>query len=274
MSFKQKVSIAARKTTFQAKKHSPKIFTGLGIGGLVLTGYLSYRAAGKFREITEDVEALQEAGHEVPKGEVIKRTAVVLAPPVIAGAVSIGFILSAYHILSSRNSILAGALATTSKQVKTLRDRIKEHYPDATFAPLNETTTEVTNEEGELITKVAIDRLDIPHTEGTWFDKSTEATYDDLSYNEAYIQSVAQLIEERIAASGFVTLNELYAALHIPVSKRESRIGALLGWTEYNTFELTKEVFDITNEMGDVHPEIFISWPPVVEIYEQQATSW
>ena len=49
---------------FLGKKHSPLILTVTGMAGLATTGVLSYKAAKKVVDITEDIEAMRENGDD------------------------------------------------------------------------------------------------------------------------------------------------------------------------------------------------------------------
>lgn len=262
------------RTTFQLKKHSPAIMTGAGILGLVGTAYLSYRSASSVRIIVEDMEAGNEAGTPLSKKEISIRMAKALALPVAAGTASVALILGSYHVLSNRNAVLSSALATASAQIQSLHAKIKEHYPDANLAPAEFEEREGINEDGEKEKRmVAVERKMLDDTVGIWYDRSTEYASDDFNYNRAAIQAVSIALEEKIARRGSITLNDVFSALHVPVDKRVARLGALLGFNEYNTFGLEQTVVQEQDANGQYHPQIYVSWPTAQNVYEDQSRS-
>lgn len=260
------------QTLNQGKKHSPIILTGVGIVGLGATAYLTYKSADQLHAIVAGMEECRRENQPIPKAQVAKDLGKALWKPAVVGTLSVAAILGSYHILSNRNKILAGALATTSSQLSALHKKIRDEYPEFNNAPVVEEERTGINEEGEEETKVvAIERKHLDSTIGVWYDRSSEYAYDDFGYNRAAIHAAGIALEEKIARRGSITLNDVFSALHVSVDSAEARMGALLGWSEFNTFELEQTVVQTQDGSGNFHPEIYVSWPTPRYIYEDQA---
>lgn len=260
---------------FQVKKHAPLIMTITGVAGLGATAYLAYRAHGKVATITEEIEERRANGDEVPTGETIGRVAIAILPPVVTGSLSIAAILGSYHVLNGRNQVLATALSTAIAENKSIKEKIRQHYPDALTAPATPDgegviVDEETGKEKKVVTAKIEDR---PSLEGIWFNKSDEYVKDDHTYNLAFIKAKSEVLDAKLQRTGFLSLNEVYSALNIPKSEANYRIGSLMGWTDGvsgNYFDLDYDVVRVEDEeTGVIRPEIYIHWPDVTSLYDK-----
>lgn len=258
------------KIRIKIGKHSPLILTGLGVAGLCATGYLSYKSAGRVKEITEDIEIKRENNEPVDRLEFGKQLIGAIAAPVIVGTLSITAIIGSYHVLNNRNSILASALATASAERAFYKKRMLENNPNALTGPVeNEEEYEIEEADDKGKKKkrkvVVVDKADIMSLNGEWFDKSSEYYYDDFYYNQSYIEAASKALDAKFNKKGVLLLNEVYSALHMPTSKA----GTSFGWTDADRvfFELDQTVYQIKDESGQFHPEIFVSWPEPRPVY-------
>lgn len=269
-----KANDTARLVQFQAKKNAPLLMTVGGVAGLGLTAYLAYKSRDKIVAITEEVEEMRERGEEVPTMQVLGRVGTAIAAPVCTGILSIGMITGSYVILSGRNKLLAGALSSALDENGRLKRRIKEEYPEAITAPVDEVTDGVTiNEEGrEEIVKTA-KVSERPSLEGVWFNKSQEYIDDDHQYNMAFIKSKAEILDNKLRRTGFLTLNEVYSILNIPKSEVNYRVGSMVGWTDGvdgNYFDLESDIVMVTDpDDGYAKPQIYVHWPEVTSLYDK-----
>lgn len=263
---KRKFHKAGRKI----RKHSPAILMASGIVGFIGFGVTMYKAQPKIEEIVEEVEAKQEAGEEVDKMAVVKRTARALALPVALGVVSTAAMVWSYKIQTNRIVTLSGALAATQAAHRKLQNKIKtklgeEEYKK--FVTTDEVVTKTVDDEGNEAETVEKVKAEIDSTLGEWFSESSEYASDSLDYNLQWIESKAASLDLKLFGRGTLLLNEVRDSLGFP----RIRMGALLGWsTAGQVFSIDTMVYNeedpITHELK---PNIRVSWTPPQYIYDE-----
>lgn len=117
-------------------KKSPEIFTGLGIGGFVTTVALTAKAAPKvaaahhgYVELRAHKANTKDERIDLWREEIYELAPAVL-PPVISGAMSIGFVLAAHNIQSKRAATLATAYSLAEKTLTTYQEKALEKLGD------------------------------------------------------------------------------------------------------------------------------------------------
>ena len=260
------ISTNIEKIQFNVKKNSPLIMTITGIVGLGATALLAYKAHKKVTAIVEDVEDARKHGDEVNAPVIVAKVGLALAPTILVGGLSIASIFGSYHVLTNRNGLLASALATVTAENNYIKRRVHEKYPDALLAPAEkEETKTITDKDGNEKKVTVVTPKDVPSMEGVWFHTSDEYVRDDLNYDQTFISTKERLLDNKLNDRGFLSMNEMYAVLGIPTTK----LGDSFGWTEKIPFELSQQVFNVTDESGYSVPDIYISWPPVVSLYNK-----
>mgnify|MGYP007075983152 FL=1 len=152
---------------FLGKKHSPLILTVTGMAGLAATGVLSYKAAKKVVDITEDIEAMRENGDNVDRKYQLIRVGKAVLPPLLIGSASLVAIFGSYHVLNKRNGVLATALSYVTAENKRIKARLKsEDLLHLAAVNTVETEEEILDEDGNKVT--VIDRVDIPQLDSVW----------------------------------------------------------------------------------------------------------
>lgn len=265
--FKENMEVAA----YNYKKKEPLIMIATGLIGFGITAVLAYKAKDKVNAIVEDVEALRANDMPVPVGETIIRTAKALSPAIITGSLSATAILRSYHVLTGRNALLASALASATQANHRLRKQIREQYPDdpnAQFIGQREEVLAGPEEEGKKNPKTVsvINPDEIQWMEYTYFNKSSEFYKEDLNYNQMFIASVDNALNQKLMRQGFLTLTTVYDALKIPLTKPQRRAGSELGWTDSNPFSLDTHVVMVKDENGYAYPVPVIEFDPVRDI--------
>ena len=250
---------------FLGKKHSPLILTVTGMAGLATTGVLSYKAAKKVVDITEDIEAMRENGDDVDRKYQLIRVGKAVLPPLLIGSASLVAIFGSYHVLNKRNGVLATALSYVTAENKRIKARLKSEDLLHLAAPVNtvETEEEILDEDGNKVT--VIDRVDIPQLDSVWYDNESEYyVSDDHSYNQMSIQAAERRINERQCESNVITLNELLNELGFQPKK----VGTTFGWFSHELITLEQTVMQERTEDGDLRPIILITWPEPHYIYD------
>lgn len=265
--FKENMEVAA----YNYKKKEPLIMVATGLVGFCITAALAYKAKDKVNAIVEDVEALRANDMPVPVGETIMRTTKALSPALIAGTLSTAAILRSYHVLTGRNALLASALASATQANHRLRKQIREQYPNdpnAQFIGQREEVLAGPEEEGKKNPKTVsvINPDEIQWMEYTYFNKSSEFYKEDLNYNQMFIASIDNALNQKLMRQGFLTLTAVYDALKIPLTKPQRRAGSELGWTDCNPFSLDTHVVMVKDENGYAYPVPVIEFDPVRDI--------
>jgi hypothetical protein len=257
MTFKQTLNKVGRKVA----KHSPAIFTGVGVVGLGATAYLAYKSRDKVEAIVENIEAKREAGEEINKVEVVREFVEATYLPITVGALSVASIIMSHSIQRKRILTLSGVLAAEQARNVYFEKKYKKVHGEEAYREFVVPTDEVEHVEvgkngKEKITVQKV-KKEVDQTIGQWYDESSEYTSDDHQYNVAFIEAVNDRMQTLLFQRGSLLLNEVREALGF----ERIRAGALLGWTTRDNFEIEKNVMkmfdETTNEMRD---EIWVTW--------------
>lgn len=262
MSFKlEHITQNVNAIQFQLKKNSPLIMTIGGIAGLCGTALMAYKAHGKVKAIVEDIEEQREQGIEINKTHELVRVGMAVAPTILMGAASVSMILGSYHVLTNRNSLLASALSTALAENDRFKKQVKEQFPDAVLAPAD---VEMEEDKDGNRKVVSVNPRDIPTLEGVWFHNSGSFTKDDNDYNQVFISTKSRQLDNKLQTQTYLTLNDVYAALDMPVTKQ----GAIFGWTSSMYFDLEQTLHLVREPEGEYY-DIWIKWPSPVPIYDK-----
>lgn len=258
-----------KKVGNKVSKHSPAIFTGIGVVGLGATAYLAYKSRAKVEEVVEEVERKNSLDLEVNKVEVAKGIAEAIYQPVVVGTLSVTCILMAHRIQNKRIMTLAGALAVEQTRNIYFEKKYRKQHGDEAYEKFIIPTEEVEKIEvgknGK--EKVTIDEVkkDIDLSIGQWYDQSSEYAADDHTYNIAMIDSVADRLETILFQRGTLTLNEVREALGF----ERIRSGALLGWTTSDVFSIDKHISNLGDvENGESLEQIWVTWSRPRYVYD------
>lgn len=259
-----------QKVSMKVAKHSPAIFTGVGIVGLGATAYLAYKSRDKVEKVVTEIEKKNELQVPVSKAEVAKDIAEAVYQPVLVGAVSVTCILLAHRIQHKRILTLAGALAVEQTRNIYFEKKYRKQHGDEAYSKFiipteEEEKVEITKNGKEKITIEEV-KKDVDHTIGQWYDESTEYVIDDHAYNIAMIDSINDRMQTILFQRGTLTLNELREALGF----ERIRAGALLGWTTSDSFDIEKHVSALGNEdLGEAREQIWVTWTRPRYIYDE-----
>ena len=257
MSMKTKLA----QLTFGIKKHSPAIFTGLGIVGIGATAYLAYKSKDKVEAVVEDIERKNDLGLEVSKVEVVRDITEAVYQPVVVGALSVTCILMAHRIQHQRILTLAGALAVEQTRNIYFEKKYRKQYGDEEYQRFITPTEEIEHVE-ELKNgkeKITVEQVktDIDGSIGEWYSNSSEYAADDHTYNIALIDSVTDRLQTLLFQRGHLLLNEVREELGF----ERTRSGALLGWSTADFFEIEKVMTDLGDvSKGEPKDQIWVTW--------------
>lgn len=297
-----KLGKAIAKVGRVINKNAPILLTVAGVAGVGATAVFSYKAKDKVEDVVDKLEEsqnklaeiqeiesrldnreerLSDHEYEVLKNElelantqykpytnleVARDIAGAVALPVLTGVASVTAIALSYYIQNNRIVNLAAALATSSAENALMRKQYKQLHGEEKYNEFISTHQEEVQLEGEKKPKKVnvADDLSQSTTEA-WFRESAFFASDDYDYNMSYINSKLDSMDLRLFQRGFLTLNEVYDALGLPITKQ----GALLGWSTGDFSWEVRPVNVLDRETNTVVPEPLIKWTRPVYIYDK-----
>lgn len=258
------------KVSGKLAKHSPTIFTGIGIVGLGATAYLAYKSRDKVEAVVEDIEMKNDLEIPVSKAEVVKDIAEAVYQPVVVGVVSVTCILLAHRIQHKRILTLAGALAVEQSRNIYFEKKYRKQHGDEEYSKFITPTEEAEHVEEDKNGKKKFSTKDVKKqvdlSIGQWYNESSEYTRDDHYYNISMIDSVNDRLQTILFQRGTLTLNEVREALGF----ERIRSGALLGWTTADSFEIEKHINMLGDEsIGESKEQIWVTWTRPRYVFEE-----
>ena len=264
-----KASGALNKIGFGLKKRSPEILVAVGVVGTVVSAVMACKATTKINTILDETKEQLDKIHEyagIPDvaekynaEDAKKDTAIVYAqagvklaklyaPAVGLGILSISSILASNNILRKRNMAISAALAAATQDFKDYRNRVIERFGKEVDHQLRynikaeEIEETVTDEKGkEKKVKKSIEVAD-PNASGyvKYFTRSNPYWEEDSSYVEMFLRSQQNYANDKLKATGHLTLNDVYDMLGF----HDSKAGMVVGW-----------IYDLDHPNGDNYVE-------------------
>lgn len=260
------VSRTANKLGFGLKKHSPEILVVAGIAGTVASTVLACKATLKVNDIltetkdnldkihscSEDPEMADkysEDDHKKDTAIVYAQTGIKLArlyaPAIVVGSLSITGILASNKILRKRNVALAAAYATVDRTFKEYRSRVVDRFGEQVDHELRynikakefeEKTVDGKGKEKTVKKEVAVSDVNEVGDFARYFDDRSPCWNESADMNMLFLRSEQSYANDLLKIKGFLTLNEVYERLGLPLSKA----GMVVGW-----------IYDKDNPVGD-----------------------
>lgn len=264
-----KASGALNKIGFGLKKRSPEILVAVGVVGTVVSAVMACKATTKIDTILDETKEQLDKIHEYAGNPDVaekynaedakKDTAIVYAqtgvklaklyaPAVGLGILSISSILASNNILRKRNMAISAALAAATQDFKDYRNCVIERFGKEVDHQLRynikaeEIEETVTDEKGkEKKVKKSIEVAD-PNASGyvKYFTRSNPYWEEDSSYVEMFLRSQQNYANDKLKATGHLTLNDVYDMLGF----HDSKAGMVVGW-----------IYDLDHPNGDNYVE-------------------
>lgn len=263
-----KASRLLSNASLQFRKHSPEILMVAGVVGTVASTVLACKATLKVNEVLEEKKNTIDAIHTCLENETIEYTeedskkdltilyaqtgiklVKLYAPAVILGALSITSIVAGHRILKKRNLALAAAYAVVDKGFKDYRKRVVERFGEQLDKELRynlkakEIEEVVKDKDGnEKVEKKVVNVVDNENPlngvseYAKFFDEVSTNWSKDPEYNLMFLRRQQDWANEKLKATGYLFLNEVYDMLGIP----RTQAGQVVGW-----------IYDTKNPNGD-----------------------
>lgn len=211
---KHGIKMAARL----ARNHSSTIMATAAVGGVAVTGIVSYNAGLKVGELVseENEKRLYKAenlGLEyrpmTPK-EIFKASARHYIVPIISAGVTIGFIITANRIDAHKKAVLASAYALSERTLQKYQDKITEMLGEETEEKIRNAVTDdeiKANPPTKNNQVVVVDG-------GVTFKDSFSGRY--FKSTIAQVEKAGNKVDRDLNYEMQATLNDLYYELGIP----------------------------------------------------------
>ena len=296
-----KVGMTFNKVGFGLKKRSPEILVAVGVVGAVVSAVMACKATTKIDNILDETKKQLDKIHEYAEKpdaaekysmeDAKKDTAIIYiqtgvklaklyAPAVGLGAVSISCILASNNILKKRSMAISAALAAATQEFKEYRDRVVDRFGkeidhqlryNIKAAEIEETITDEKGEEKKV--KKNIEVAD-PNASGyvKYFTRSNPYWEEDPSYAEMFLRAQQSYANDKLKATGHLTLNDVYDMLGF----HDSKAGMVVGWIydldhpngdNYVEFDVKK--VNLPNEQGGYEEAYAIDFNVDGNIYEK-----
>lgn len=227
MTLRNFVKVAER----YAIDNSPTLMSAFAVTGTLATAWLTGKATFRAAEIIrgrQTIEDLKELGHEFTTKEKVGLVWKEYIPPAIAVVGTIGFIVTANSISSTRLAALAAAYKISEKQITEYKDKVQE-----TFGK---------NKESEMRDQLAQDRVNNNPPHGQIMLPSQHVLCYD-AYSSRYFRSDMQTLKKAqnelnrgmmMGSHQVATLSDWYDKIGMSNTKFSDDIG----WNSENQVEL------------------------------------
>lgn len=244
------------KITLRAKKYGPTILVATGVvAGIAATGtaiYSTLHCEEIIEEHEENIKKIEKAQYVVAndpdfEGKYTQedadrdRKAVTMrmafqfakryAPTIVLTATSIGCILAGHRMLSKRNAAAMAAFTAISSKFDDYRQAVQDRLGvdverDIFRRIVEEAELDEDGEPNGDIHKKQ-DKKNVDLSTDRFFDEMSvywDAYNPDM--NVAHLRAVTKMAQDRLVASGYLFLNDVYDMLGIP----RTPAGQVLGW--------------------------------------------
>ncbi len=296
-----KVGGTVNKIGFGLKKRSPEILVAVGVVGTVVSAVIACKATTKIDTILDETKDQLDKIHEYAENpdvaekynaEDAKKDTVIVyaqagmklaklyAPAVGLGILSVSSILASNNILRKRNLAVSAAFAAVSQDFKDYRGRVIEKFGKEVDHQLRhnikavEIEEIVTDEKGrEKKTRKSIEVADPNASDYVkYFTRSNPYWEDDSSYVEMFLRAQQNYANDKLRATGHITLNDVYEMLGF----QDSKPGFVVGWiydvdhpTGDNYIEFDVKKVNLPNEQGGYEEAYAIDFNVDGNIYNQ-----
>lgn len=251
------LKLKATQGLMKVRKHSPVILMTAGITGLVGTVVLASRATLRIEGIMDEHDAklakIQraaaafEAGKldsdvEYPEDDAKRDKVIVYAqtavqvvklylPATALGVASIAAIVSGHTVMSKRNAATMAAYATLQTGFEKYRERVREQFGEDKDKELSQPRQMIVEEQdmetGEVRETFQFDPNGLS-VYARFFDEYSPKWQKEPGYNQMFVQSQQNWLNDLFHSRGHLFLNEVYDALGLPRSKE----GSVVGWVK------------------------------------------
>ena len=203
----------------------PGILTGMAVGGVVITGVVSFEAGMKCKEVMDENCITEENWKEE-----IKTLVPLVIKPVVIGGITIGCMIGSTTWSQRQQAAFASVCALNKESFKELDEKIREEYGDKKADKLHTSISEdrIKNnppEEGKVILSGKGEYLCYEPLTARYFRADIE-----------YVRSMINQLNEEINGGAFISVNDYCDRLF---GAADACLGWDLGWSIESTGIIT-----------------------------------
>lgn len=238
------------KIQFLFKKHSSTFLTIISSMGVISTTLLAIQATPKAIKLLEDKK--EEKDYELSSIDIIKTSWKPYIPTIISGFSTIICIFGTNYLNKRTQASIASAYALLSNSYQEYINKTKELYGDEADTNIKKSIID---------NRIKRDSLELYGEKKLFFDYQTmryfESTFDDVLHAE-------DLLNQELAASGYVSVNDFYKFLGL----NELEYSNHIGWSDNGDYhELKFEHQKIQFDDG-LECWMIIMEEPLIEYYD------
>ena len=223
------------------KEHTPEIFSGVAVVGVICTAVAWYKETPKIKSIMRDYRkdideleslSISEEEYKAQKKEIVKHTALdilpTITPPIIITTVTIMNIIISNRMSAKKLSAAVAAYEVASYSLRNLKQSIRETIPKKEREVLEHAIERRVQEDA------------VPAEGSIYSTKHGDVLCKDL-YTKVYFRSCHEEIRQAIRAisrevrhNGWCSLSELYGWLGV---RNIPPIATDIGWRRENLIE-------------------------------------
>lgn len=192
-----------------AAEYSPAIATGIGIGGILATAFLGFKAGKAWPEAKGRLEKVKEQPDKLDRlFDTAKVVVPVFGPVVLTGALTAATFVVGQRITWNRYKVLAAAHSMTSSSFEEYKTKVKEFFGEDKEEEMEQQLLE---DAGRRYTKDYVigtgsgDELFLDKKTGRWFRS-----------NPGAIRQAEADIVYRLSAGDAQSVNDLYIRMGLP----------------------------------------------------------
>ena len=253
---KNNVTRSLHKFGFKLKQHSPEILVAAGTVGVVASAVMACKATTKISTILDEAKNTIDAIHDVVEDpemaeeytpeDAKKDLAITYAqtglklvklygPAIALGVASLGCMLASHNIMRKRNIALAAAYTAVDRGFKEYRGRVIERFGEELDRELKynikakEIEEIVVEEDGSQHTVKKTVQVVDSKLNSEWarfFDDGCRGWDKNPEFSLMFLVKQQEFANERLKARGWLTINDVYEMLGIPLTEG----GQVVGW--------------------------------------------
>lgn len=208
--------------------HATLILTGIGVAGTISTAVLTGKATIKAIDHIEEKHQLSmDSFHKLDKKTILADSWKFYIPAVTTGSVTVGCIIAANRIGTSRAAAMAAAYTMSDKAFVEYKEKVKEHIGIGKEQKIKDDVAQQQVTNNPPSTTMVIQGIE-------------QIVYDPMSgrYFASTMEEVKRAMNEvnyRINADGYATLSEFYDAVGLP----QTELSHEVGWNRDKLMEIT-----------------------------------
>lgn len=201
-----------KTTSLFLKQNSPTIFTALGASGAVTTAYLAGKASFDAANYIYEIGA--ENAENKDKIEMVWDFYI---PAAISGVLTIGCIIAANRISTTRTAAAYSLVSLTEKAFYEYKDKVTEKLGEKKELAIRDEIAQdkvANNAPGQILVTGSGDVLCCELFTGRYFSSDMET-----------LRKAQNDINAKLVRDDFVPLSEFYYILNLPYTTHSSKIG-------------------------------------------------